>query len=289
MAMTLVIGGNGMVGSRLVKMISERGNLVCSTSRDRGSKDIFFDLLNGDFSELLSCCPSVVFICAAKTNVRDCENFPNEAYLVNVTRTLELVTELVRSGAFVVWLSSSMVFDGMLAGRAEDAEYSPSSIYGQLKVDVELAILGNPSLCSRVAIVRLSKVVSPSCGIAAEFLRKLRLGENVEAFSDLYLSPVSDAYVCRALLVIAQSRMAGIFHLSGVAELTYVQFAHLLAGRAGLDRGYVVPTQSSGKLNNTVVYRPRYPALRMIRTSDLLGLRPEPIESTLDELFMLIR
>lgn len=287
MSRTLIVGGSGLIGSGLLSLVANQDSEVGATNRTKGVGELCVDLSKGDFRDALDFSASVVFFCAAMTNIQTCENAPDETRKVNVSQTLALIKELVRRDAFVVWLSSSTVFDGQRSGMTEDSPNSPITNYGRQKAETEQTILGSPQLAARVAIVRLSKVVSPTQGIAAEFMRLLQSGELVEAFSDLYLSPVSLAYVCRGLQKIAQARVPGVFHLSGETELSYSQFARLLADRAGAAGDLVRPVVSVSRTDVHVLYRPRYPALRMTRTTQLLGLQPEPIASTFDELFPL--
>lgn len=261
--------------------------MVGAASRKEGDGGVFVDLAQGEFREALDFSASEVFFCAAMTNIQGCEKNPEEAYRVNVSQTLALMTGLVERGAFVVWLSSNTVFDGQLAGMDEASAYSPTTCYGRQKMETEQAILGSPRLAAQVAIVRLSKVLSPTQGIAAEFMQRLRAGDPIDVFSDLYLSPASLAYVCKGLQKIAHAKVPGVFHLSGQAELSYVQFAQLLADRAGVARDRVRPVESVSRTDVAVLYRPRHPALRMTRTTQLLGLQPESIGSTLKELFPL--
>lgn len=242
-------------------------------------------MMSGEFGDACRAGASEVYFCAAITSIHECESQAAASYDVNVVKTVELMKRLVETGAFVVWLSSNTVFDGQLPHMDEVSECTPSTNYGRQKSKVEQEVMSSPEMCGHVAIVRLSKVLSPVQGIAADFMRRLQAGEQVEAFSDLYLSPVSLAYVCRGLQQIAQSQMPGIFHLSGEAELSYADFALSLADHLGVARDLVRPVESAARTDVSVLYRPRHPALRMTRTTQLLGLQPEPIASTLNQLF----
>lgn len=289
MRRALVIGGSGLIGMALTSALLQHGP-VLSTSRNRGEEDrVLVDLTSGEFRDAFRAGATEVYFCAAMTNIQSCENNPVEAHRVNVAYTLALITGLVERGAFVVWLSSNTVFDGQLAGMDEASAYSPTTCYGRQKMETEQAILGSARLAAQVAIVRLSKVLSPTQGIAADFMQRLQAGESIDAFSDLYLSPASLAYVCTGLQQIARARLPGVFHLSGEAELSYAQFAQLLAARAGVARNRVRPVESASRTDVAVLYRPLHPALRMTRTTQLLGLQPESIESTLNGLFPLGR
>ena len=285
MARFLIIGGSSLIGSNLFRMNYSYGDEVRVTTRSEAFNCIPLDLRRGDFSDVLSFGASYVFFCAAMTGVKKCEETPSEAFLINVTNTLSLISSLVEKGAFVVWLSSSMVFDGQTLGNDEFSEYSPATMYGQLKVYVERHIMKDSLLSKRVAIVRPSKVVSRTHGITADFIRHFELDQSVNAFCDLLLSPVSVAYVCGALQCIARCGNSGVFHLSGEMEFTYVQYAGLLSDRFGFNRDLINPISSDYDSSLDVLFRPKHPSLSMSRTTELLGLSPEPINLTLDELF----
>ena len=107
------------------------------------------------------------------------------------------------------------MFNGQIKYVDETSYYTPNTYYGHLKMEVEKAILSNSRLSDKVAIVRISKIISIHHGVFVDFVRNLKALNTVGAFVDLWLSPVSLEFVCSGLRQIAVERTPGIFHLSG--------------------------------------------------------------------------
>jgi len=277
----LVLGSSGLVGNSLVKKYASQNITVLGASRSARLGELHFDLFEGEVQEVIRLAASEVFFCAAVTDINYCERCPDEARLVNVSRTLELIEQLVDNGAFVVWLSSSAVFNGQIKYVDETSYYTPNTYYGHLKMEVEKAILSNSRLADKVAIVRISKIISIHHGVFVDFVRNLKALNTVEAFVDLWLSPVSLEFVCRGLRQIAEERIPGIFHLSGEKELSYSEFVLSLANYLKVPNNLVIPIESESNINKKIIYRPRYPTLCMTRTKEILGLQPEPIDSAI--------
>ena len=78
-------------------------------------------------------------------------------------------------------------------------------------------------------------------------------GDSVEAFLDSYLSPVSLNYVVNSLRAIESSRIGGIFHLSGSAELSYAEFARRLAEKLGVSADLVRETTVRDRENRCCI------------------------------------
>lgn len=280
-----VVGGDGLVGSRLACLAEETSAQVILTTRRKndGVGRLFADLENGNIADVIAAKADVVFLCAAMTSMHACRENPELSYRINVTGTVDLASQLVKQGAFVVFLSSNAVFNGSTERPDEHESYAPVTEYGRQKVSAERQLMAIPGADEHIAIVRLSKVISPHTGMAAEFFRRFQAGESCQAFEDLKMSPISLSYVTDALLAIASRKLPGIFHLSGAEELSYSEFARRLAAHVDAKPELVreVSSQSAGV---DVLFSPEFPALGMRRTSALLGILPEPIERLLEEI-----
>lgn len=215
-----------------------------------------------------------MFLCAALTAMNACESDPDLARRINVDAPVELAAHLMARGAFVVFLSSNTVFDGSTPDPDEDSPIAPANAYGRQKADAEARLRAIPGADRQLAIVRLSKVLSPDTGVPAVFRGKLASGQPCDAFADLLLCPVSPAYVVSGLRAVATRRATGNFHLSGATTLSYAEFARQLARQFGWDPALVRPVTGAA-----LPFRPRFPALGMRRTRARLQLSPETPES----------
>ena len=279
----LVVGADGTIGARLAHALQGSGEVVATSRRPGQAGKVLVDLAEGRIDEAFAARSDVAFVCAAVTSIQGCEDDPDGTRQVNVTGTLRLLQGLADAGSFAVFLSSNTVFDGQQAFPDEDTPHSPTTEYGRQKAAVERQIAMAPGLKERVAIVRLSKIVSPGSGMVAQFLGRLRSGQPSPAFEDLLLCPASLAYACTGLQAIGSARTPGVFHLSGAEEMSYARLAGLLAGRVGADPRLVVPEKSSGARAG-VLFSPRHPGLGMIRTRRLAGLEPESTDALIEKL-----
>jgi dTDP-4-dehydrorhamnose reductase len=285
---SIVIGGDGLIGSHIAEKLRFRGQRVSSTTRRAGkiSEDVFpLDLETG--ADLPRAAypgtGGTAFLCAGITNISACEADAECSRVVNVRHTLELSKKLLEAGIRLIFLSSNAVFDGSEEGVDEVTAPCPSTEYGRQKAAVERELGRWQSLGGSIAIVRLSKVISAVLGSGAEFRRHLLAGEVCHAFEDLKMSPISLAYAADNLIAIARSGHTGIFHLAGEEEMSYAEFARRMAVCLNADTALVRPV-SSKRENVKIVYRPAHPVLGMVRTTELLGIRPEPMASVLEEL-----
>jgi dTDP-4-dehydrorhamnose reductase len=244
---------------------------------------VFADLATGDTEALTANVSDVAFLCAAMTNMQACQEKPELSYRVNVTETVHLAAQLVKQGTFVVFLSSNTVFNGLIERPNEDEPYSPVTEYGLQKSRAEQQLSEIPGADEHLAIVRLAKVLSPDAGIAAEFLRRLRASEVISAFEDLSMAPISLSYATNGLLEIASRKLPGLFHFSGAEELSYAEFACRLAGYMAADPA-LVKAGSSRSARVNVIFSPKFPALGMKRTRELLCIEPEPLSRVLEDL-----
>jgi len=281
----LIVGSDGLVGASLFSSLVQIGVLVTPTTRRQICTDDieYFDLLIHEPDSLLKFKPDIVFITAAVTNISFCEQHPDLSSRINVTSTVELAKVMLSYGAFVIFISSNTVFNGCIFNVSEDHPYCPTVRYGYQKAAAEQQLLALPNANTNLTIVRLSKIVTPKAGIAAEFLSLIQDGKYVEPFYDLMFCPASISFVVKGLITIALSRKPGIFHLSGEEEMSYAQFALSLTHAIGADSTLVKPITTTLK-GIDVLFRPRHPALGMERTKNIFGIYPESSIQMINEL-----
>lgn len=282
MSKLLIVGGDRGIGSALFRKASSRGMEVVRTTRKKGQGEIpfldmerpYFDL---DFFRDISC----ACLCAAISGFSDCERDAAFAQRVNVDGILEIARACLDKGCFVIFLSSSAVFDGSKQWPDESEACTPTTEYGRQKALAEKLLLEMDEGRGLVAVVRLTKVLTNETPVIKNMLHKIYGDGTVEAFQDLKISPVSMEYVVAALLSVASKKIGGIFHLSGEEEVSYVEFARRMAIASGGDPKVVKVADSS---QATIHFRPEFPGLGMRRTRDILGLQPDTIEGVLGEI-----
>ncbi len=288
----LVIGADSFVGSYLIKDLRDRGYRVFGTTRRKetlSADRVFFDFGAHD-SLALPEDVEYVHVVAAATDYGRCATLP-ECHTVNTVYTPRVVESLLRRGLFVCFVSSNAVFGGERPWPHEDAPHDARFPYAQQKDLAEQGILQAARLCAaehRLAIVRLTKVLDASSSPLPAWLASWKQGQPVHPFADLTFAPISRSFAASALAVIAEKRVAGALHVSGSENLTYVDFAHILAKTLGVDSTLIVPTTAVAQ-GVEIPFKPRFSGLGMIRTTDCTGLHPQTPESVAADILLSIK
>lgn len=278
---TLIVGATGFIGSALVSTFTSKDNLLLSSRDQDDDRYIYLDLYNGNFDHLVNLNFDLAIICASVTSFKKCEDYPSDSYLINVTNTIKLIRLLAEKDVFTVWLSSSSVFDGFTDLEVETSISSPTTVYGYIKSETESLIKNDFNLNSKVAIVRLTKVLDINYGFFSDVLMKLSNKMNIEAYDDILFSPISLSYTCSSLLKIASLKLPGIFHLSGETSISYFKLLKMLAVRLSLPVELIKSQNSSICESILFYYKPLFPVLSMKETFQLTGIKPESFDDFL--------
>lgn len=287
----LIIGGDGLIGGRLYQALAGNGLAVFRTSRRGGSggTTIFFDLenpsldahSNSSLRRLIKETQPTVFFAASVTGLKECASAPGATRALNVTNTALIVEELIHAGCFVVYLSSNAVFSGLRPYPTESEQPDPASEYGRQKAEVEAGfrdMAGGAVENGRIAIARLTKVLPDARGLVHGWIASLRGGSRIQALTDHILSPVSLPFVTQSLMKVASRRPGGIYHFSGDKDLSYHEFAVMLARAIGVSPGLVEGVEKGLDAGGEVMARPLHSALDMQQTTGKTGIRPQPLE-----------
>lgn len=278
-----MLGRDGLLGAGLAASLTAHGQEVLGTSRRTGALppgtqtlDLSGDLTGWTPPQDLD----TAFLCAAVTSLARCRQDPAQTFRVNVDNTLRAAERLLRTGAFVVFPSSNLVFDGERPLRRAEETPCPRTEYGRQKAEAEKRLL---ALGPGVAVVRLTKVLAPAPALLAGWREALLSGRPVEPFRDMVFSPVSLSFAVRALRAVAEAREGGIWQVSASADLSYAQAAGRLCRLLGAEPSLLRPVswrQAAPDLEHV-------PAHTSLDASRLAGLglpAPSP-ETSLDEVF----
>ena len=266
----LVVGGDGTIGRALARSLAADAVPFLSTTRRQGLAGPdrpYLDL--GDEPSMWKLPPdvSVVYICAGETQRQVCQSEPERTWAINVVNTLALARHYLDQGATVLLPSSNQVFDGEAAEQPAASDTCPRTEVGRQSVAAERGILAHPGTS---AVVRLSKVVESSVPLLSGWVRALRHGIEVTAFSDLVMAPIPVSLVVRVFRAVADKRATGVFQLSGDRDVAFSDVAAWLAHRIGAPASLVraVPSAEAGVSLESV---PRHTTMDGTRTLDELG------------------
>jgi dTDP-4-dehydrorhamnose reductase len=141
-------------------------------------------------------------------------------------------------GAYLLHVSSDVVFSGRANPYPETALPDPISAYGAAKAAAETAVR---AVARGAAIVRTSLILGDGRSPFEALVGDLAGGGRGVLFRDEVLCPVHIADLSAALIEIAYAGDGGVFHVAGPDAITRYDLGCLVAARDGLDVGRLMP------------------------------------------------
>lgn len=277
----LVVGGDSRLGAALGRLHVATGAMVSATTRRTAAgESIYLDLANLPHDWAPPTDTDVAYVCAGITSVQQCETEPEHTAQTNVHATLELCRRLKSAGVFVVLFSTNLVFDGEQPDVPAHAARKPQCAYGRQKASVEAA-LSEESIPALV--VRLTKVVAPSDALLLSWLGSLSRGEQISAFADTVIAPISLACAVETTMATVEHRGEGVLQLSAATDVSYFAVAQHLARRLGAPEKLVRPTSAHAILG-AHRFNPRHTTLAASAFPAAPFSRPDPL-AAIDSLF----
>ena len=222
--MYLIIGGDSIIGKALSAFWEEKKIPYCASTRHSeqvNQKRPYIDLASLIWRQLQTGQYDAVVFCAAATKLADCEEYPEATRAINVEATLALARFMALRGSYLLFLSTNQVFDGTKPHRKVSDQVCPINEYGRQKADAERLFRQE----SRSAVLRLSKVIYPDLPLLRLWESRLQTGQTIEAFTDMYLAPISLEKVVKRIDQLVHNQETGIFHISGEEDISYYSFA----------------------------------------------------------------
>jgi dTDP-4-dehydrorhamnose reductase len=212
--------------------------------------------------------PDLLIHCAALSRTKACEQNPDEARRINVEVTAHLA-QLSQDIPFI-FLSSGEVFDGQTGWYSETDEPNPINVYGQTKLEAELAVLQNP----RHTVVRIVLTAGTSetgnRSFVEDMCRAATFGKDVTLYVDEFRCPLPAGVIARAIWELADRKQPGLYHLGGSERLSRWEIGETLLSwypelKGRLVKGFVK--------NHVGSSRPADLSLRCDKTQNLLSFR----------------
>jgi UDP-glucose 4-epimerase len=225
----LITGGGGYLGSQLAKTLYARGQRVDLFMGDVSSRDNWLHNIAYNL-------PDVVIHLAAMTSLRECEQYPERALLVNAYGT-QLGASLCSPRTRFIMASTPTVvgYTTDSTPRSEDAiPPLPISVYDHTKYMAELSTLAYGGV-----VFRMCNIYGPSIadsrkdrGIVNQFVKKGLRGETIPIYRSVanclrdytHISDVLEAFVS---YVGVTNFHSGVYNVCGGAGHTVQEMADL--------------------------------------------------------------
>ena len=247
----LVIGGSGIIGSKIVKKFVESKNDVIYTyyenklnigigyKLDIRKKDETIELISKVNADL-------VIHTAALTNVDLCEINKKLADSTNVKGTENVITGCQKTNSKIVYISTSIVFNGEKNKYSEEDEPSPTTYYGLTKLRGE-EIVKRSKLS--FLILRTDQLYDwkekwQRNNSVLRVLQTLQEGKTLNEIIDWYNVPTYIPDFVKTLENLINFNLSGIYHVCGSNFVNRYEWALVTAEIFGLDKDLIKPIPS---------------------------------------------
>lgn len=242
-----MVGASGLLGQHMISAGNGMGLAMTgtfNTVNDGAAGKIQMDITDPDSVSrgLEAACPELVVLCAAMTNVDQCEREPYAAYKVNMEGALNVASECRSSGAKLVFISTDYVFNGLKGMRYHEFEPAdPLSIYARSKLEGERVTLdaNRGNLVCRVSVVYGWNRVSRKSNFVTWIVESLRKGQEIRLYDDQFVSPTYAPSAARDILELGLGKLKGICHTSGPDCLSRYEIGTMVADAFGLDASLI--------------------------------------------------
>ncbi len=280
------IGITGLVGSRIVELLSDKFNFF-NLSLETG-----VDITNPKtLSMLREGKEKIVLHLAAKADVDACEKDKefgqqSDAWKINVLGTKNVVDACRKNGTKIIYISTDFVFDGQTSkagGYDEDDIPHPLNFYAQTKYEAEKIVRnsGLPYVIMRIAYPYRAKFEGKKdfVHVMAELFEK---GRHIEAVTDHVMTPTFIDDIAWAIDKLIEKNSVGVYHVVGSQFVTPYEAAVLVARTFGFDQSLVKKTIRREYFADRAP-RPFRLALNNDRI-EKLGLKMKSFEQGLEEI-----
>jgi dTDP-4-dehydrorhamnose reductase len=270
MGSVLVLGGSGLVGSRLRALWPE----VLAPSHTE------LDVLQTDqlARYLEHTRPDTVINLAAWADVDGAEAQRGDesglAFQLNAALPAKLAQQCKERGIHLVHVSTDYVFDGMQDDQpyVETDRTNPLCWYAVTKLRGEelLRALSASACLARIEMPYMAQAHAKG-DLARLCVRRLASGQTMQAVTDQRITPVFLDDAVAAIRKLAEQRGSGIFHVASASWTTPYEFVRGIAERCGLQKALIVPTRFADFARARPARRPQHSWLAIERVQAAIG------------------
>lgn len=248
----LVLGGNGMLGSQIVKDFNRHfevytiGRTKCINSInhidiDINNSRVFSNFLKDNFFH-------IIINSAAIVDHNICESKPEDCLKIN-SLTNKIILENSPDDTKIIFISSDAVFADFTTERLPNSVPTAQSMYGRSKVLGEKLLI-NSGKSRKYLIIRTTILGfnNNEKGFIEWIVKSLKNKKEITLFNDVVFNPISIYRLTSIILKLILSNRIGrdILHLNSPEKTTKYDFGYLIAKNLNLDTKLII----KGSLND---------------------------------------
>lgn len=223
----VIIGANGQLGTDLAEVLSP-GNYLTGLAHN----DIEITDIDKIQSVLGAIKPDIVINTAAYHVVQEAESFPDKAFSINGTGTLNLAKVCNDINARFLHYSTDYVFDGKKQKPYIESDCpNPLNVYATTKLAGEHFAL---NYCKQSYVVRVSGIYGkvPSRVKGGNFITTMiKLAKEkpeVRVVDDEILTPTPTSAIAKNTAALINTDKFGLYHMSCEGECSWYEFAKVI-------------------------------------------------------------
>jgi len=253
MTKVLLTGGSGLVGSRIVELLTPEFMFLSPNSKelDITDKQVAQSYLKNQNFDL-------VLHLAAYTNVDRAEVERDLCHLINVEGTRNLFEATTKLDKPFIFISTDFVFSGSDPEYNESSTPNPAGYYGQTKAEAETI------LRDKAMIVRISSPYRARFNAKNDFVKTicsiLKEGREILATSDSLFTPTYIDDIAQGLKLLLNNFRPEVYHLVGPESFSpYIAFKQI-AEVFGYSQNLITPVPYAQYFKNRAP-RPQFAKL----------------------------
>lgn len=280
----LLVGGDSRLAKNFFKRYKfSKSFKIFKTTRRFNKKNCIFlnfsDLSKYDHYEGYS----TVIIVGGVVDYNECENKYRYAKKVNCVNIPILAKNFLAKGSHIIYISTNTVFKSKKKIPNEKTKTCPGFKYAKMKDIAEKKLLELKKKYKKLTILRLTKNLDRNTPPINKWVSNLKKNKQITAFKDLYFAPILYEHSSEIIYKIMKNNYYGIFHLSGIKDISYCDFANQLIKKLGKKKKLLNCVNSSD-LNIRLVYNHKITALKMKYTEKKLNSRPVELRKVINYL-----
>lgn len=213
----IFLGGSGIIAESFSKNLKDKFQILRTHYKNPKKNSIFFDVKKNSIDKLINIKnrPDVIIYGAGISNHTYCAKNKMKSRATNVTANIKKISEIIKSGTKIIFLSTQLVYQGNKGGYKENDISTPCLEYARQKLDVEKFILKNTK---NYLILRLAKVIGLEKNKKDPinyFLKDLSKDKKIKLATDQVTNYLYSDDLDKILKEAIDKNICGVFNIGG--------------------------------------------------------------------------
>jgi len=276
----LITGGSGLLGKSLIEIRNPNSKITATYVGKytvENDDDVKYKKLDiRDYSAYKQLFqqfrPDVTIHTAGIGSPDYAEKHRKETWDINVGGTRNIYSLCEKSNSQLVYISSNGIFDGEDAPYGEEDIPEPLNYYGEVKLRAEEILMNARIPCAIVRPILMYGWNHPfeRSNIATYALESMTKGSKVQAYDDVFVTPLFSINCSKAIWKIIQDEKYDVFNIGGPERVSIYEMITKLANIFGFKDNLVEPVQQG--FFNELVKRPRDTSFKTDKMKAVLGM-----------------